>query len=135
MPLDNAKRRRAVIVGIALVIAAAHVFHPGIYVTGAAHRFYFSYFSDVTIPFSLYFLLIQTEATILNRWQVRCIVAFLVPAACETLQYLGIPALGSVFDAWDYVAYALGVLAAALVDRQVFSRIFEFWRKDSKPAP
>jgi hypothetical protein len=126
---ERLKKRRTVIVGIALMVAALHLFHPGIYVTGQAHGFYFSYFSDFTIPFALYFLLLQTEfqAPIMKLWQAKAAVAFLLPSISETLQYFGIWAAGIVFDPWDYAAYALGVVAAALLDRQVLNRVFVFW--------
>jgi hypothetical protein len=51
----------------------------------------------------------------------------LLPSIAETCQYFGIPVLGSTFDPWDYLMYVTGTTAAAIVDTQVFPRIFDFW--------
>jgi hypothetical protein len=50
-------KRRAVIVGIMIVIAATHVFRIGSYLHGELHNFYYSYLSDIVLPFGCYFLL------------------------------------------------------------------------------
>ena len=52
---------------------------------------------------------------------------FLIPATCEILQYFGVYALGVTFDPLDLAMYGMGVLLAALVDTQVFAKVFPFW--------
>ena len=122
-------KRRAVIVGIMILIAAAHIVRPGSYLQGELYNYYYSYFSDVVMPFGFYFLLCLDEQwlPLLRHWQVKLAVMFLLPSLAETCQYFGIPVLGSTFDPLDYGMYAIGVASAAVVDRQVFSRIFRFW--------
>lgn len=122
-------KRRAVIIGIMILIAAAHIIRPGSYLQGELYNYYYSYFSDVVMPFGFYFLLFleEQQVPLLRRWQVKLAVMFLLPSIAETCQYFGIPALGSTFDPLDYGMYAIGVALAAVVDRQVFSRIFRFW--------
>ena len=45
----------------------------------------------------------------------------------EVLQYFDIYAFGVTFDPMDIVAFAVGIIAAVLVDRFLFPRIFSFW--------
>jgi hypothetical protein len=90
-----------------------------------------SYASDILLPFAGYFLLIPSsrELPAIDHDTFRFSVAFALPALAETLQYLGIEALGVTFDPVDYVMYAVGAGTAALVDHAVFSRLMPFWRR------
>lgn len=126
-------RKRTVVVALMLLIAATFVIHPGGYLHGEARGLYASYFADLVMPFGFYFLLRMPEADapVLRRWQIRAAIAFLVPAIAEILQGLGIRALGTTFDAWDFLAYAVGVSAGALVDRRLFPRIFPLWGSET----
>jgi len=45
----------------------------------------------------------------------------------EIFQYFGIYALGITFDLIDIIMYGAGLMAAVIVDKQVFARIFKFW--------
>ncbi len=121
--------RRAVIVCIMLLIAAAHVIGFGRYLQGEYYRLYCSYFSDIVMPFGFYFLFCQAElqGPVLRRWETKLALTFLLPAIAETCQFFGIPVLGSTFDPLDYLMYAIGASAAAVVETQVFSRVFHFW--------
>lgn len=58
----------------------------------------------------------QEQLPFLRLWLVKLGIAFLLPALAETLQYLGIYALGVTFDLLDYVMYAAGAAFAALVE-------------------
>jgi len=124
------KKRQTVVIGLMLLIAAAHIIGLGNYLPGELYNLYYSYFSDFILPFGFYFLFCMAEQQfpLLRRWQVKLGVAFLLPAMAETLQFFGIEALGSTFDALDYVMYAAGAACAALVDTQVFPRVFDFWQ-------
>jgi hypothetical protein len=90
---------------------------------------YNSYFSDFVLPFGCYFLLCANESwmPILRRWEAKSAIAFLIPSVAETCQYLGMPVLGATFDPLDYLMYGIGAIAAAAVDTQVFSRMFDSW--------
>ena len=122
-------RRRAVIVCIMLLIAAVHILRVGSYLQGELYNFYYSYFSDVVLPFGGYFLLCATELQmpILRHWEAKLAIAFLMPSIAETCQYFGIPVLGSTFDLLDYFMFGIGAISAVIVDTQVFPRIFNFW--------
>jgi len=67
---------------------------------------------------------------ILERWEAKLAMAFLLPSLAETLQYFGIPVLGSTFDPLDYLMYGIGSMSAAIVETQVFSQIFVFWNME-----
>jgi hypothetical protein len=122
-------RRLAVISSIVALIAIIHIFRIGSYLQGELYNFYYSYFSDLVLPFGYYFLLCANEShiPILRRWKVKLALAFLVPSMAETCQYFGMPVLGSTFDLLDYVTYGIGAISAVVIDTQVFSRIFDFW--------
>ena len=112
-----------------ILIAVIHIFRIGSYLEGELHDLYYSYFSDSVLPFGCYFLLCATEeqVPVLRRWEVKSAIAFLLPSIAETCQYFGISVLGSTFDLLDYLMYGIGALSAAVVDTQVFSRVFGFW--------
>lgn len=123
------RKRRMVVVSINLLIAAAHIIRPGSYLHGGAYILYYSFFSDLALPFGYYFLLrmVEPKVPVLRRWEAKAAVSILLPSIAETCQYFGIPVLGSTFDPLDYLMYAVGAFAAALLDRLVFSRVFDFW--------
>ncbi len=124
-------RRGAVVVGIMLLIAAAHIIGIGHYLGGELSVLYSSYFSDIVIPFGYYFLLCLNESQwrFFSRWEMKAATVFLLASVAETLQYFGIPVLGSTFDPLDYLMYAIGAISAAVVDRQVFARVLGFWNE------
>jgi hypothetical protein len=115
-----------------LLIAAVHVIGPGRYLEGKSSELYASYFSDLAIPFGYYFLLFLPPRAwpLLGSWAAKSAVVFLMAATAEALQYLGVPLLGSTFDPLDFAMYAIGVLSAAVLDRQVFARLFAFWPRE-----
>jgi len=63
----------------------------------------------------------------LKKWYVKAGGVFLLCALSEILQYFGIYALATVFDPWDLVMYAAGVLSAEFLDRLIFRRVLGFW--------
>ena len=97
---------------------------------------YHWYFADVALPFGFYFLLTMLEDRfpVLQPWWGKAAAIFALCASSETLQYFGIYALARTFDPVDYLAYGIGVLLAALVDRQVLARLFSFWDLATHPA-
>jgi hypothetical protein len=115
--------------GILLAIALMHAFRVGQYLEGQWHIYYYSFFSDLILPFGMYFLLCLNEwhIPLLRRWTIKSGLVFGAAAAAETLQAFGIACLGETFDPLDYGMYAMGAAAAALFDRQVFRRILPYW--------
>ena len=78
-----------------------------------------------------YFLLCGLEQIpVFRRWGVKFVIAFLVPSIAETCQYFGVPVLGATFDPLDYFMFIMGALSAAVVDVQVFPRVFSFWTQE-----
>ena len=122
-------RRIAVIISMMLLIALAHIVGVARHFQGALFNVLQSYFSDIVMPFGFYFLLCADEQWIhaLRRWEVKWATMILLPSIAETSQFFGIPVLGSTFDPLDYLMYATGATLAAIVDTQVFPRIFGFW--------
>jgi hypothetical protein len=131
--LFGSSRRLAVIFSIGVLIALVHIFRIGSYLQGESYNLYYSYFSDFILPFGCYFYLCMTELQmpILRRWEAKLAITFLLPSIAETCQYFGIPVLGSTFDPLDYFMYGIGAASAVVVDTQVFSRIFDFWTKET----
>ena len=125
----------AIIIIIQLAIAAIHAFRLGQIFEGNLYNLYYSYFSDLILPFGTYFLLSANEYSIpfLRHWSVKALAVFSVATLAEILQYFGVYALGVTFDPVDILMYGCGVTLAVIVDTQVFSRMFKFWTlEDSK---
>jgi len=125
-------KRRALILGINGIIAAVHLLRLGSYLQEGSYHLYYSYFSDIILPFGFYFLLCESErkVPVLRHWGAKLAITFLTPSIAETFQHFGIPVLGSTFDLLDYFMYALGAISAVMVDRLVFFRIFDFWPRE-----
>jgi hypothetical protein len=120
--------RRSIVLGIVAVIALLHVFRVGSHLRDPLHDIYYGYFSDVVIPFGVYFLLcLQEHPSIVRAWLVRAAIVFGVASFAESAQGLGIPLLGQTFDPLDYVMFALGVLSAAALDRLILPRLVPAW--------
>jgi hypothetical protein len=121
--------RIALVVSILLVIALVHSFRVGTYLRGSLFTLYYSYFSDVVVPFGMYFLLCLNDVSVLflRDWRVKAVLVFGVAASTEVMQAFGVPLLGQTFDPLDFVMFGVGVLLAALVDRSLFDRLFSWW--------
>ena len=118
-----------VIIAIQLILALIHIFRLGQLFNGELYLLYYSYFSDIIVPFGIYFLLSINEFSILllRDWRVKAITVFSIATMTEIFQYFGIEALGITFDPVDIIMFGAGVLMAAFVDRHLFTRIFKFW--------
>jgi len=129
MKIDT--KKIGLVICIQLAIAAIHSFRMGQLFHGQLYILYYGYFSDIILPFGLYFLLCINELSFpfLKDWKVKAGLTFLIPAIAETCQYFGIPVLGSTFDPLDYLMYGTGALMAAFVDIQIFARYFKFWKR------
>jgi hypothetical protein len=118
--------RTAVAIGVLLAIALVHAFRLGSRLRGRLFVLYYSYFSDVVIPFGMYFLLCleDTWVRFLRDWRLKALLVFGVASLIEVLQGFGVPLFGRTFDPFDFAMYASGVLLAVLVDRLVLDRLF-----------
>lgn len=117
--------RTLVTVGVMLAIALIHVFSPGDLMRGRMRVLYFSYFTDIVLPFGLYLLLGLSAAQFrfLRDWRAKALVVFGATSLSEVLQGLGVPLFGRVFDPLDFVMFAGGVLLAVVADRLVLERL------------
>jgi hypothetical protein len=93
------KGKPIVIGGIMLIIALLHIVRPGSYLEGQMVILYYSYFSDIALPFGFYFLLCLNESSLprLKKWFVKSLLVFGAAALAEILQRLGIYALDWCF--------------------------------------
>jgi glycopeptide antibiotics resistance protein len=114
-------------------------FMPGYYLdqNDWPYKLYTSFFNDLAFPFCLYFIFCLFEKWIpkLKAWQIKALLAFLVPASIEIgqliYQKMGLSQVfmtyGGAFDPLDLVAYAAGGLLAVLLERWLFAKYFKFW--------
>jgi hypothetical protein len=111
--------RKVVSGGILIIIALIHIFRLGSHLTYPWQTYYYSYLSDIAVPFAGYFLLCISDDQIrfLGKWSVKAITVFGAASMAEALQSFGIPVLGQTFDPLDFLMFAIGVLSAALFDR------------------
>lgn len=121
--------RTILVVFIMLVIAAIHGFRVGTYLTGNAYKLYYSFASDIMLPFGAYFLLSMNEIQMrfLRKWYIKVLIVFGVMTFSEILQFYGIYFFGVTFDYFDIIMYALGALFAAFIDTQVFEKFIPYW--------
>ncbi len=122
--------KKLVVVVINLTIAGLHVFGPARDAPGTWHDLYYSYFSDLALPYGFYFLLCVSEVTVLflRPWWVKAGLVFGAAVTAEVLQFFGIYALGTTFDPFDIAMYAAGTLLAVFTEQTIFSRWLSFWK-------
>jgi hypothetical protein len=106
-------------VAIVAGVAAIHVLRIGSYLRGTASRLYYSYASDVLLPFAMYFVLClnQRHLAVLGDWRAKALVILAVASGAEVLQGFGVPVLGRTFDPLDFLMYGIGVSTALVVER------------------
>lgn len=123
------KIRLIVGLSIIFIIALIHIFRIGSYLKGNLYLFYYSYISDIIIPFGIYFLLCinQYYIKILQKWYVKAAIIIGATTLVEILQFFGVYALGITFDPIDIIMYVLGVGAAVIIDKFLFKRLIPYW--------
>jgi len=70
------RSRTTGVVGILAVIALIHLFRVGTYFRGSLFTLYYSYFSDIILPFGMYFLLCLKDdrVALLGDWRVKAML-------------------------------------------------------------
>ncbi len=118
-----------IIILIQIIIALVHIFRLGQIFNGQYYNFYYSYFSDLILPFGWYFLLSINDARIpvLRQWYVKAGIIFFLTTFAEICQLFGFEVLGVTFDPLDILVYGAGVLIAAFVDVKIFAPNLGFW--------
>ena len=128
--IDSHRIQRIKIGCIVLVLVAAmHAFRIGSYLEGAAYIFYYSYASDIVMPFAAYFLLCMYDFQVrfIRQWYVKALLVFSLTTITEVLQSFGYYVLGSTFDYVDIFMFAIGVISAVVFDIHIFRRLIKNW--------
>ncbi len=125
----NHKIRIIVGVCIMLAVAAIHGFRVGSYLSGDWYILYYSFASDIIIPFGFYFLLVmnETKIRVLQKWHVRALIVFGLSTFTEIMQAFGVYFLGVTFDILDIVMFAIGTSMAVFFDRIIFEKLVPSW--------
>jgi hypothetical protein len=125
--------RTAVGIGITIVIAGIHIFRVGSYLKGDLFILYYSYASDIMVPFAFYFLLCMNDVQIrfLGKWYTKALIVFLLATFAEIMQAFGFYILGNTFDPVDIIMFGIGVLLAAFLDVQVFEKLVPGYKINS----
>jgi len=127
-----------VIVGVIvmLLFAAIHLFRFGTIYSGKVHILYYSYASNLLLPFGAYFLLSINEIKLrfLGKWYVKALIVFAFMTFSEILQIFGIYFFGVTFDLLDILMFAIGALFAVVFDKFIFDKFIPHWAypKESK---
>jgi len=123
-----------IVILIQVAIALIHVFRLGQVFQGQAYNLYYSYFSDLILPFGMYFLLSLNDISIpvFKKWYVKVGIIFSLTTFAEICQFFGIEVLGVTFDPIDILMYGIGVSLAALIDVKIFFRYLGFWANPNK---
>lgn len=122
----TSRGRTAAVAGVLLLVVLVYVLKLGSGRRGRLHVLYYSYFSDIVIPFYMYFVTFLGEARVrfLRDWRVKALLVFGIASLTEVLQAFGVPLLGRTFDPFDFAMFAVGVLLAVLADRFLLERLF-----------
>lgn len=132
---DRLTRRNRTIAGLSIVtiIALIHIIGVGNYLNGKLYSLYYSYVSDLIMPFGIYFLLCISELSIkiFQKWYVKAVFIIGITTLAEILQLFGIYALGITFDPVDFLIYISGVGLAVICDRLLFKRYIPFWELEN----
>ena len=115
---------------IMLIIGAIHTFRLGSYLNGEAYILYYSYASDIIIPFGFYFVLSMNEIQIrfLQQWFTKAFIVFGMATFTEIMQIFGYYVLGFTFDILDILMFGIGVATAVLIDKLLFERFVPYWK-------
>ena len=116
------RNRKILVVGIAVGVGILHFF------TGPEYRwplrsFVTGYLIDILLPFAMYLVLGVTDHAVLLSRIARGALVFGIGALAETLQYFGVPIFGRTFDPLDYLMFGIGIVAAAVFEWAVLSRL------------
>lgn len=114
---------------IMLLIAFMHAFRVGSYLNGNLYVLYYSFASDLVLPFGSYFLLVMNEISLpfLRKWQTKGLIVFVAMTLSEILQLFDIHFFGVTFDPLDIVMFATGTLIAIVFDKVIFQKWFPNW--------
>jgi hypothetical protein len=121
--------RFVVAIIIIILIAIIHLFRIGNYLNEDLRILYYSYASDIMIPFGIYFLFCLNELRykFIRSWKIKAFVILCFCAITEILQAFGYYFLGQTFDVLDLLAYSFGVFLAVIFDQFLFKKFIPYW--------
>jgi hypothetical protein len=114
----KSQKSRWLIVGLALFVGMLH-FWIGPNYRGPFPVFVHSYLIDILLPMVLYLLCQQAFRKIMPVKPSRYVGLALpigIGIAVEILQKMGVNFLGSTYDPWDILMYALGAMIGLGID-------------------
>ena len=114
---------KIIIVAISLFVGLLH-FIIGPDYHGPFRNFLLGYLIDILLPFSLFLLSGLTKHPFLKSPYTRGIILFLIGMGVELLQFYGYRLFGQTADPLDLMAYASGIILAAIFERFVLQRHF-----------
>lgn len=124
--------RIRIIIGVIIMVSigAIHAFRVGSYLNGDLYSLYYSYVSDLILPFGAYFLLSMNEIQLrfLQKWYAKALIVFTVMTFSEIMQVFGVYFFGVTFDIIDILMFGMGVLFAVLFDKLIFERYIPHWK-------
>lgn len=116
-------RRTKFIILLIFFTAVIHLLQVWSYLPGNISTLYRSYFSDVLLPFTFYFILsIAKNLNISKNPLSLFIIVFGFCTIIEILQKYGIHILGTTYDPMDIVMYFMGSGIGLFVDVIIFRR-------------
>lgn len=126
----NHRVRKIVGICIMVLIAVMHAFRIGQFLNGDLYIYYYSYASDLILPFGAYFVLsmFEIQFRFLRNWFVKAIIVFAAMTFSEIMQIFGIYFFGVTFDISDILMFGIGVIIAVLLDTQIFERFMPNWK-------
>ena len=130
----NHRIRKIVGISILVAISAMHAFRIGQFLNGDLYIYYYSFASDLILPFGAYFMLsmVEIQFRFLHKWFVKALIVFAVMTISEIMQIFGFYFFGVTFDILDILMFGIGVLIAVLIDKQIFERFLPHWKYASE---
>jgi len=119
-------------VGISIAIGLLHfLIGPGY--QGPFRLFMTGYLIDILLPMNCYLLgqlFLRKYFPVINSRIIAGLGTFVLGALVEYLQYRGLDFLGSTYDPWDLLMYAMGVGLGLVIDCLLLDR----WEKGCDPG-
>ena len=127
---NNIRIRKIVGISIMVAIAAMHAFRIGQFLNGDLYIYYYSFASDLILPFGTYFMLsmVEIQFRFLRKWFVKALIVFALMTFSEIMQIFGFYFFGVTFDILDILMFGIGVIIAVLIDTQIFERLMPNWK-------
>ena len=112
-----------------LLIALMHGFRLGQLLSGDLYNLYYSYASDLVLPFGAYFLLCMNEIKIrfIRKWYVKAIIVFAAMTFSEVMQAFDIYFFGVTFDYLDILMFGIGTFFAVIFDKLILEKFVANW--------